>query len=55
MTRMTSGTVTSTSATTGRSIFVPAGSTLHVWAATGTGPWHQVARLTVPIQYGSSG
>ena len=35
--------------------FVPAGSTLHVWAATGTGPWHQVARLTVPIQYGSSG
>jgi hypothetical protein len=34
--------------------FVPAGSTLHVWAATGAGTWHQVARLTVPIQYGSS-
>ncbi len=34
--------------------FVPAGSSLHVWAATGTGPWHQVAHLTVPIQYGSS-
>ena len=35
--------------------FVPAGPTLHVWAASGTGPWRQVARLTVPIQYGSSG
>ena len=34
--------------------FVPAGSTLHVWAATGTGPWRQVDQLTVPIQYGSS-
>lgn len=34
--------------------FAPSGSTLHVWAATGTGPWHQVAQLTVPIQYGSS-
>ena len=34
--------------------FVPASSTLHVWAANGTGPWHQVAHLTVPIQYGSS-
>jgi hypothetical protein len=34
--------------------FVPAGSALHVWAAAGTGPWRQVAHLTVPIQYGSS-
>ena len=34
--------------------FVPAGSTLHVWSAAGTGPWHQMDRLTVPIQYGSS-
>jgi len=34
--------------------FVPSGSNLHVWSATGTGSWHEMDRLTVPIQYGSS-
>ncbi len=34
--------------------FVPSGVKLRIWAATGAGPWHVTADLTVPIQYGSS-
>ena len=34
--------------------FVPSGSHLRVWADEGTGPWHVIAHVTVPIQYGSS-